>query len=194
MNRDSSHLIGGRSNHSPLTETGINQSGFLGQRFLADNIKFDRVYSSTAVRAYQTAKIACEKVQYPIENIILSEEILELNQGDWEGKNRSEIYTKETLELIKADNWNFIPPNGESQRAVEYRMLNWLEKSLFTNEDLIVSVYTHGVAIKCLLRGIMDFTPKLTYKICLDNTSITRLQYKEDGWHLFSINDIAHLF
>ena len=49
------------------------------------------------------------------------------------------------------------------------------------------------MAIKCLLRGIMDFSSGLTYKINLDNASITRLKYSERGWHLITINDTAHL-
>lgn len=74
-------------------------------------------------------------------------------------------------------------------------MLKWLKGYVLPGypEKKTVGIFTHGMAIKCLLRGILDFSPSLTYKINLDNTSITRLKYSAQGWHLVTINDTAHL-
>ena len=192
---DKPHLIGGRSNDAPLSMEGSHQSELLGYRFLKDKIKFDEIYSSSAIRTLETSKPVCDITGYPLEKIITSEELLELSQGDWEGRLRAEVYTPQVLSKINSDNWHFTPPNGESQRVVEERMLNWIHENLITRytENLRIGIFGHGTAFKCALRGIMGFSPKMTYKIVLDNTSITRLQYSEKGWHLLSINDCAHL-
>ncbi|MBI4441237.1 histidine phosphatase family protein [Candidatus Woesearchaeota archaeon] len=187
------HLIGGRSHDTPLSEAGVMQAGLLGKRL--QGLQFHEVYSSPAVRTKQTSEIVCSALGYPLEKIVYAEELHELSQGDWEGKPRSEIYTPETLVHINSNNWDFRPPNGDSQRDVEERMYRFIEKSFLVRSqgDLVIGVFTHGLAIKCFLRRVMDFTPKITYKIEIDNTSVTRLRYTEHGWHPVSINDAAHL-
>ncbi len=194
MNR-LNHLIRGRSNNPSLSEAGIVQARRLGNRLKNAEVKFDRVYSSKAERAYDTACIVSKIVGYSLDRIVLSEDLLELDQGDWEGKLRCDIYSLDVLAKINSDNWNFKPPNGESQRDVEERMMKWVQENLLYHykEELIAGVFTHGLAIKCFLRGIMSFDPKITYKIDLENTSITRLKYSEKGWHLITVNDAGHL-
>ncbi len=188
-------LIGGRSGNSPLSARGNLQAILVGGRLRYESIFFNEVYSSPAVRAVKTAKEACKMIDYPLDKIVQYAELDELSMGDWEGKPRVEIYTPEMLAHINSNNWEFKAPNGESQREVEERMYGWVKECLLSRQDqnLTVGVFSHGMAIKCLLRGIMEFAPKITYKIALDNTSITRLKYTERGWHLMAINDTAHL-
>ena len=189
------HLIGGRSNQTPLSALGNVQALWLGRRLEEQKVLFDQVYCSTAVRTRQTAKIVCELINYPLEDIFYSERILELDEGDWEGQLREQIYTAPILAEINSNNWNFTPPNGESQREVEERMYSWIEENLLAQprERLIAGVFTHGLAIKCLLRGILESKPGMTYKIELENTCITRLKYDQNGWHLRTVNDTGHL-
>ena len=188
-------LIGGRSMNSPLSLRGVEQANLLGARFKNNGIVFDEIYSFTAKRAMDTAMKTCEQFGISKENIVLSSEILELDQGEWEGKLRDKIYTTELLNSINKDPWNFAPKKGESQKDVEERMLKWVNSTLIPKhfQNITVGVFTHGMAIKCLLRGILDFSPQHTYKINLDNASITRLRYDERGGHLISVNDVARL-
>ncbi len=189
------NLVGGRSEGTPLSEKGKYQAALLGKRLSNSGIIFNELYSSTSKRAVETAEIVGTQLNYSLDSIIKFTELSELDQGSWEGKPRIEIYTPEVLAEINKNNWNFTPPNGESQKNVEERMLKWTNENLITRyaNNLTVGIFTHGLAVKCLLRGIMDFSPKITYKIILDNTSITRLKYSDNGWHLISLNDTAHL-
>jgi broad specificity phosphatase PhoE len=189
------HLVGGRTCDSPLTELGIMQAKSLGERLRRTNTRFDAVYSSPAMRALQTAEIVGGIVGFSLDQVIVLDELQELDQGDWEGKPRVEVYTPEVLARIKADNYNFTPPNGESQRMVEERMLS-VAQSIVHNpsyEGARVGLFTHNVATKCLLRGILDFSPRHTYTMHIEHTAITRLQYDQKGWHVMGINDAAHL-
>lgn len=196
------HLITGRSDHSPLSENGKRQAHLLGQRFKAEGITFDKVYASTAVRTADTGVIVGEYLGFGLEDIAQHEELLELSMGDWVGRKREEVYTPEILEHINSNNWLFRPPNGETQKEVEERMYAWVETYLLVNEDLRVVVFSHGMAIRCLLRKIMEFTPAITYRIGMENTAITHLSYKEKEkingekakiWIPNCINDHAHL-
>jgi broad specificity phosphatase PhoE len=189
--QNKTNLVCGRSIDSLLSEKGVQQAIKLGIRVEDECIHFDDVYVSTAKRAIDTAI----NTGFSIDKIIPSEEILELSMGEWEGMPRKNVYTQDVYRLINQDCWNFAPPGGESQKQVEERMLKFVNYYVISNEkeNKTIGLFTHNFAIKCLLRGIMDFSPKMTYKIRIDNTSITRLKYDNRGWHVININDASHL-
>ena len=188
-------LVGGRDNDTPLSERGRYQADLLGKRFKKFGVVFDEVYSSTAKRALETAERVGKRAGFSLDDVVATPEILEMDMGKWEGRPRVEVYTPEMIDKINSNNWRFAPPGGESQRAVEKRMLAWINHTIVSKypQQANVAVFSHGMAIKCLFRGIMRSSPKQTYKINLDNTSITRLKYTKRGWHLITLNDTAHL-
>jgi broad specificity phosphatase PhoE len=191
-----SDKIGGRSNPTPITPQGAIQAAKLGDRLQKSQIRFDSVYSSIAVRAIQTAEIVCKFLGYPLERIIRSEQLQELSQGDWEGKPRSEIYTSDALASISRDNWNFRNNSGESQRMVEERMTLWLNSLLELKEardDILVGAFSHGMAIRCLVRGLIGSDCRKTYLMETENTSITKVRHNGKCWIPITLNDTAHL-
>lgn len=189
-------IIGGKTNSAPLTDLGIKQSHLLGHRLKKDGIKFDAVHSSIAVRAISTAKIVCEILGIPAEEIIQSEATTELSQGDWEGRIREEVYTPKLLATMNKLQPDFRAPNGESQREAELRMRRYISENFlfkFPYKKRIFALFTHGMVEKCLLRGVLDSAPRMTHRFAIDNTSITRLIFDEKGWGIISINDTCHL-
>ena len=189
------HLIGGQSNHLLLTERGEEQAKRLGQRLKSEGITFDNVYSSVAVRAKETARIACEINGFSPERIAYSEKLVELSQGEWEGKVRKDIHTPELLDTIR-NSPDFIPPGGESQKDVETRMYQWIEESLLQQVDSspkLIGIFSHGMAIKCLLRRLLNTDYHVPYFTVIHNTSLTRLRLINNNWLLERVNDHAHL-
>ena len=189
------HLIGGQSNHLPLSNRGVQQCMLLGKRFQEEEISFQQIHSSVAVRARETARIVSEMLGYPLSYVQSSPLLLELSQGEWEGQVRKEIFTESVLEEIRTNPWDFAAPGGESPRQVEERMFEWLKKTLVNreNQDLRIGVFSHGMAIKCFLRGLLDADPGRTYYYTIYNTSITRIQFDSNDWWLERMNDHAHL-
>jgi broad specificity phosphatase PhoE len=191
MNANGTHLIGGRSNHSPLSEKGASQAHSLGLRLKREAMPIHRWFVSPAVRTRETTRIALSSMEVETD-IVIDDRIQELCQGDWEGKLREEFYTPERMTQVDADNWNFKAPNGESQRDVENRMTAFADEIADKHPGETVALVTHGVAIKCLLRGVMDWNPRKTYKTVIQNTSLSVLRH--DGqWTLQRLNDHAHL-
>lgn len=190
-------IVGGQSNEAPITEKGQKQAVLLGERLAKEAYHFDQIVSSSAVRTQQTAKIALEKANIDASNIVLSDALLELSQGDWEGCLRTEIYTPEVINQINVDNWNFKAPNGESQRDVETRVVDWILKHIldpYKGEDKTIAIFGHGIAIKCFLRWMLGYEARMTHKIWIENTSLTICKYnKEKGWFLEGMNDYSHL-
>ena len=61
-----------------------------------------------------------------------------------------------------------------------------------------VALFTHGMAIKCVLRAIEQSSPAVTHKRIVSNTSITEVKYSTapggaGGWFVERVNDTAHV-
>lgn len=194
------NLIGGRSANTPLSTRGAAQSKRLGERLRAEGTKVDLFFSSPLPRAISTSHHICEALSFPTEDIEIVEDLTELSQGAWEGQDRAELYTSEQLRYINTKGPLFTPPEGESQRLVERRVSNWLEDRLIFNpevtqkrETVNVLVVSHALTLKCLFHYILSFNDRLTYRVQLDNCSLSRFVFKPEGWFLHSINDAYHL-
>ena len=185
----------GQSSNVILTDLGKDQSHKLGNRLKKDNIIFDYIYSSPYIRALNTAQIVCQEQSNMIEVV---SELREYSAGDWTGKSRSQTISNDVrLRMAQLGN-GFLPPNGESLHMVERRASQWLEDKIIYNYDLFkthtnIGIFSHGMTIKCLLHYIMGFDQAFTWKIALENTSITNLVFDNTGWRLITINDFAHL-
>lgn len=195
----------GQTGDSPLTEKGRLQAQLLGERLAyKDKVSFDRVYSSDYTRAHDTAKIATGNNQ----PITLVPAVREYSAGDWTGSKRHELHTAPTLLRMAAMTNAFLPPNGESMHMVERRASQWLEDTILYNKLVQeeadrrqaqrlppqnIFVFSHGMTIKCLLHYVMGFDQGFTWKLTLENTSISKLYFSQEGWRLLTINDHAHL-
>ncbi|KAI8474396.1 MAG: histidine phosphatase superfamily [Monoraphidium minutum] len=199
-------VVGGQSNSSPLTPLGEQQAACLGRhlrRHLQPHASPALAASSTAVRARDTARLALAAVDPPLPPGLELEEdeaLLELDQGEWEGAPRADCYTPAALASIAADPWRFAAPGGESQADLEARVAAYVETRLLPR--LAVGgppavVFSHGLAIKCFLRGVLGSEAGMTWKIRLDNTGLVSLGWVEAGpaagWHLLRVNDTGHL-
>ncbi|RLM58996.1 hypothetical protein C2845_PM18G08030 [Panicum miliaceum] len=59
-----------------------------------------------------------EELDFPEEQIQLSDSLAEMSQGQWEGCPKSEIYTPEMVNLMESSQPDFSAPSGESLRQV----------------------------------------------------------------------------
>lgn len=196
----------GQSPDVPLTWKGIEQAKLLRRRLMYGADVLDYVYSSHYTRALHTAMIAIDDELH--KRIIICPELREYSAGDWEGYKRSELLTSEVVARMACMNNGFQPPNGESMNQVERRVSLWMEENILYNKYKIeeakqrrdenkpkmnIAVFSHGMTIKCLLNHIVGFDKSFTWRLTLENTSISKLSFGEDGWRLITINDHAHL-
>lgn len=270
-------LIGGRSPSVTLTGLGKRQARALGVHLRSTGVEFDAVYSSPLERAMQTAYAVCQELDISRETVELTEAVQELSQGQWEGRSRSEIYTSAVVPIMNSTQPDFQAPGGESQRQVEFRMIEFLnnvvilrasstplkarrqreskehvnkiqqastlvhpledmdisqakdwEEADFTSENnfkpllgqnipnsmsssslsgspddlhsdvssipYTVAVVSHGMAIKCLLRGLTGSDSQFTTRWCIDNSSVTVVRHStRKGWEIQRVNDTSHL-
>lgn len=233
--------------------------------------------------------LTTQELDIPKNVVEIAEALQELSQGQWEGQPRKEVYTARMLPLINATQPDFCAPGGESQRQVEFRMVEFLNNTVLhrafaamqearlqhqrgsedtlnvipqssiqvhpleeaemcrakeweisTKDDDVfeavrenvdgvklckeedetpdstgsygelrvrddlasmsqalpycAAVFTHGMAIKCLLRGLLGSDAHMTRRWCIDNSSISVLRHStSQGWQIQRINDTSHL-
>jgi len=130
------NLVVGQSHESPLTPKGEKQAAKLGLTLKRKRIKFDFVYSSSSMRAYQTAQITTEKIGFDPDEIKKDDRIVEYSVGDWAGGKRDEIYTSEVTKSMNLMGPYFTPPKGESLVMVQRRVMQWLLMKLFTMKTI----------------------------------------------------------
>jgi len=195
-------IIGGVSPFTPATKLGLKQGEALGERLKATGVIFDTVLASQTKRTKTTASVVCREIGFDPKKIRVRKELVERDQGEWTGQERSLMYSQENLAYMNLRTLDFTPPGGESLRTVGRRMLVCLEKEVLFNPQYLalskehplnILVITHGLALKSLLHEILGFDPQMVWRFELANASLTVLRYTEKGWFPVCINDTGHL-
>jgi broad specificity phosphatase PhoE len=189
------HIIGGRSNETPLTKRGVEQARLLGKYFLENNIIPTRIFTSPAIRTIQTAENTLAAMGLNIEPTIAND-IQEMDQGNSVGRLRTEVYTPDVLLEIDTQGKDFELPGGESMNDVGARMLQWVEQNVPVNTNSEIDrtfVFGHGVAIKSLASTLHDWSRLKTYESVTDNTSFTLFHHEDDHWQLQTLGSTPHL-
>jgi probable phosphoglycerate mutase len=183
--------VGGQSLEAKLSPKGIKQAIALGQELSRNNVEFDQIYTSTANRTIETLRHVLPDMPN-VDFFGAHPELLEMDQGEWEGRLRSEVYTPEVMEKIKGDPFHFKAPGGESKEELGNRIDKWMCEYLIQcnppNSTVKVAIFGHGFAIKSWLQKVMQFNSDLLYMMPIHNCSITRLVYNEDHWDVQCLN------
>jgi broad specificity phosphatase PhoE len=188
-----------------LTDVGRRQARALHNKFVLDGNYFDKIYSSDYTRALNTAQIVRGESS---QEIILAEPLREYDAGDWTNASRKETLNDQMKLRMGYLHHGFLPPSGESMTQVERRASRWLEETILYNKEMAelsawkkenehpplnIACFSHGMTIKCLLHYVMGFERNFTWKVTIDNTSVSKLSFGKEGWRLISINDCSHL-
>jgi alpha-ribazole phosphatase len=189
-------LIGGRSNNSPLTGVGRSQALKLAKRVDSLDEPYDIIFTSPAVRTKEMARVICHQIGYELEDIVIDDRLQELDQGEWEGGKKQEVYTRKQLAIINSNNLHFQPPGGESQLQVAFRMKEHIDECIetYAGKSKRFGICGHGMAIKCLFQIELGFSPTITYKMSLENTAWSTLVHEESMTYMTTFNDSGHLY
>ena len=193
-------LAAGTNFDAPLTKLGHQQAKLLGKRFKNDKINFDKVYCSTLTRAIQTTENIFIGMESPNNSFQKVPAIIEQQVPGWRGIPIEEAYAGETMAYMMEKGRDFVGPDGESIREVQRRATNWLEDELIYNRELAskpislkVAIVGHGNTSRAIFQYIMGFDDRLTYRLGIGNTSISRFVFDKSGWSVLSLNDATHL-
>lgn len=167
-------IICGQNNTITPTELGIQQSKTLGE-YLADiSYEPDEIYSSPAVRAHETGRIALDAAGI-YQDINLDDRLLEQSYGSLEGLDSSKIFTARGMRRYRFDQLTGKAPRGESIRDVQDRMLDFILEKETEQPGGKILVFSHAMAISSLISKIRNLTARETIDLPLPNTSLTQI-------------------
>lgn len=174
-----------------LNDTGKMQAQKIGERL--SRMRLDGVISSPLQRAYETAAAIADKGRLPLST---SEDLIELDLGDWEGFTFPEIETRYPQEHAlwrERPDLCVIPGSGESIAEAEARMRNWVETLYQEHPEKSFALVTHTWPAKLILLNAVHAGARQAHSLRLDNASMSIVERYGDGWVLRLVNDISHL-
>ena len=187
-NKNKVHLVGGRSNHTPLTELGVEQAKNVG-RYISENLPLpDVVIASPAVRTMDTARIALRSVGI-YRHIRVDPRIQELSQGVAEGQPRDVFYGSAALRRIELEGIDFKHSGGESIRDGGVRMHEFIDDmyQTFNDKTSYAYVFGHGLSIKSLVGKLEMWDKDQILKAETPNTSITTIAGHPGNWRVSTV-------
>ncbi|CAF3376210.1 unnamed protein product [Rotaria socialis] len=195
------NIIRGRDVSSQLTPLGFEQATLLGKRFKFQNVKFNYMLCSSAVRTIQTAHTVLAVLNLNKSKLIVTPELLEQSQGQWEGLDRKSPHIQEAIEKMKRQNAVFCAPEGESLDMVQKRAIAALEpyveqakqESIVKNRKITIVIFAHGGVIQSLLQYYLQSNMRDAWLIRQHNTAINEIILNENGVSLVKVNDYGHL-
>ena len=192
-------IAAGKNFDAPMTERGHAQAVALGERLKREGVKFDRIYSSSLIRAVQTTEGMLRGMGLSDIHFERVDHIIEQQVPAWRGKLAAEVWTPELRFLSSEKGKWFQPADGESERAVERRASNWIEDEIIFNSGWqeksgthTIAIIAHGVTLRTIFHYITGFDTNFIRRTELHNCAISRFKFGPAGWSIVTINDSSH--
>lgn len=145
-----------------LTDDGTAQAALLHRTLKKMQIAVDAVFTSTALRAIQTAKIV-----FPDQALQSDSRLLEVNAGSLAAK-------KNSPPINYQDYLHRVFPEGESYSDMYRRVCEWFHSIVFEPGKKI-AIVAHGGSLCMLMLHILHDHPGHFPLFQLDNASMTHI-------------------
>lgn len=175
-----------------LQNKGLEQAKLTG-KYVAENYKVDKIYSSDLKRAYKTAVCLAQILDM---EIIKDKNLREIDAGKWEGIKYDKLRAEYPKEF---DMWvNHIGRakciGGESVSQLAERTMGVLTKIAQENEGKTVAIATHSTPIRAAQSIIESGTIEEMENIpWVSNASLTILEYENNKWKIVAVSKDEHL-
>ncbi len=168
----------------PLNEIGRQQAKLCGLYLLKTKIQIKAFYSSTLLRARETAEIIAKEMNLD-KKIQYISDLTERSFGELEGKSYSDVRNQLNNKNGNLD-ITIKPPNGESALEFYARVKSGIENILKAEDwevDDIIVLLTHGGTIRHIL-GYLFCEKDNKYNdfpVDPENCSLTLLNIDKNG-------------
>ena len=157
---------------------GLNQKGIGQAQTLApllDGSGLDRLYTSPLARAAETAEILAKYLRIPLHQ---DERLMEIHQGDWQTRLRSEIEQMypELFVQWETEPWEVTPPGGEHLSQVQERVYAALDDMALQYSADFIGIVTHRIPIALIKYRYQDLDRDIVRSIHLPNTYYEEIQ------------------
>ncbi len=175
--------------------TSLNEHGHTQAQHLAEYVRawpLANLYTSDLPRALETAQAVAKLTGAPLHSDVRWREI---GLGELEGLTIEQIEPQYPgmLKDYHDQFFEFVPPHGESRRAVQTRALIALNSAVETHAGSTFAVVSHGVTLRVVLMGLLPAQAEHLRYAEIGNASITTLHHDGATWSLDQLSYVGHL-
>ena len=186
-------IVQGRGVNVSLNELGRRQAEALADR--ATSLEIDIVYSSTLLRARETAQMIADRCgQLPL--IFLSD-LEEMSWGVFEGKSSTPEVKKAFQEMLgqwQAGHFDYAVDEGESILDVKARGMQAIEYILREHAGQRIMIVSHGRFLRVVLATMLEeYGLQRMEELNHQNTGLNHLIYENESFEAIMLNDTTHL-
>ncbi len=180
-------VLHGTKDDAPLNEVGKFQAEKAAERL--SQMGINRLYSSSEIRARETAQIIGKYCSLPVVYI---DDFRERNWGIFEGKPWAEVNSV-LSKLSTEERYRYTPDRGESWYEVETRLICSIKKILEENKGKEIVVVTHGGTIRTLMPTLLNAPLEESFKYDPRHLSFTIFDFDGRSFNKVVIDDAGHL-
>jgi len=180
----------GRTVDHDLTDEGRRQAERTASYL--SKLRLAAVYSSPLRRSVQTAE---QIARHRGLTVRISDELMEVDVGLWEGKGWDEIERDdaERYRRFSEDSGRHGYPGGESMAEVLERVAPAFERIAAAHPQSHVAVVAHSVVNRAYVGHLLGLPPGATRIVPQDNCGVNLLRYYGGKMKALTINAVAHL-
>lgn len=166
-------------NYPSLNINGKYEIEKISEWIKRKGLKIDKIYSSSAHRCIQSARILSRVCLHDFEVI---PNLTARKFGVWSGLSFEEIETKFSEMLKNYHNFpeSYKPDGGESQEEFNTRTIKAITEIIENNLNKRLIIITHGDVIQSIIADILDIPPKNQARVYIPTGSATQISYYED--------------
>ena len=185
--------VQGRGMDIPLNDAGRRQARALADR--ASKLQLDVIYSSTLLRARETAQIVSDRCdQLPL--ISLSD-LEEMSWGIYEGHGRSPELQKAFKHMVaqwQAGRYDYAVEKGESVLEVQARAERAVRFMLGEHAGKRIMVVAHGRFLRILIATLLEeYGLSRMEELAHSNAGLYHLIHENEAFRAVFLNDTSHL-
>jgi broad specificity phosphatase PhoE len=173
-----------------INEVGYTQARRLSSRLAS--LPIASVYTSPLKRTYNTAAIIAEPHHLELS---VSDDLIEIKQGDWEGLHVDEISQgwPELWRQSRTDPSDVTMPNGESFQQVTERAASAFGTIVASNPGKQVVIVAHEVVVKVIISHVLGASNSIYRRFEIGNASLSTIRVLDGKPRLIALNDTSHL-
>jgi probable phosphoglycerate mutase len=171
-----------------LNEEGKDQANKLADRL--KGLDISAIYSSPMERAVETAQPLADFLD---KEIIISDDFLEINFGDWTNLTIEELESDATFQLYNSFRSFTRIPNGELMVEAQARFITGLQKLCIQHPNETVAVFTHGDLVKGAVAYYAGTPLDMFLRYEISPASVSIINVFEETAQILLVNDTGEI-
>ena len=180
--------LAGRTKGVHLNEEGKEQVQKLSARL--KGLTISALYSSSLERALETAEPISRLLNL---RIIVNDDFLELDFGDWTNKMIDEVKNDPQFNRFNIFRSSARIPGGELMPEAQLRIINGMQKLCGQHEGETIAIVSHGDIIKAAITYYAGIHLDLFQRIEISPASVRIVEVFDDTARILVVNDTGQL-